>query len=413
VLVISPSAKVNATKTTFSIEVPDSSYAEPTIQETLALAEEEQLRTENWHEFTVNNGDTLSKLFSKAGYNDQIMYQVLGKANRNKELTRIYPGETLAFLNTDDEKLEKIKLQRSPLETVYLSRLDDDSFQTEVVTRTPDVHAAYAEGHITSSLFLAGQKAGMSQAQIMGLANIFGWDIDFALDIREGDEFSLVYEELYLDGKKYKNGRILAANFSSQGRNLEAVLYTDQNGIANYYTPNGESMRKAFLRTPVDFARISSHFNLKRKHPVLHKIRAHKGTDYAASKGTPIKSTGDGKIIHAGRKGGYGNTIIVQHGQKVTTLYAHMSKFARGIKNGKRVKQGQIIGYVGSTGLASGPHLHYEFKVNGVHKNPVRVKLPNANPIPNQQITEFKQQTQPLLAQLHTYRDSYRVAINN
>lgn len=413
VLVISPSAKVNATKTTFNIEVPNTSTPEEAFDDALPELLEEELVIENWQEFTVSNGDTLSKLFSKAGYNDKIMYGVLGRGNHNKELTRIYPGETLAFLNNDDEQLEKIRLQRSPLETVFLARQSDNSFETEVVTRTPEVHVAYAEGHITSSLFLAGQKAGMTQSQIMALANIFGWDVDFALDIREGDEFSLVYEELYLDGKKYKDGKILAAKFFNQGRNLEAVLYKDQNGVENYFTPDGDSMRKAFLRTPVDFARISSHFNLKRKHPVLHKIRAHKGTDYAASRGTPIKSTGDGKIIHAGRKGGYGNTVIVQHGQKITTLYAHMTKFARGIKNGKRVKQGQIIGYVGSTGLASGPHLHYEFKVNGVHKNPVRVKLPNANPIPNQEVSQFKQQTQPLLAQLNTYRDSYRVALND
>jgi len=171
-------------------------------------------------------------------------------------------------------------------------------------------------------------------------------------------------------------------------------------------------MRKAFLRTPVDFARISSHFNLRRKHPVLHKIRAHKGTDYAASRGTPIKASGDGKIIYAGRKGGYGNTVVIQHGQKFTTLYAHMHKYAKGIRSGKRVKQGQVIGYVGSTGLASGPHLHYEFRVNGVHKNPVKVKLPQANPVPKKELEDFKSQTSGLIAQLYTFRDSYQVALN-
>jgi murein DD-endopeptidase MepM/ murein hydrolase activator NlpD len=172
-------------------------------------------------------------------------------------------------------------------------------------------------------------------------------------------------------------------------------------------------MRKAFIRTPVDFARISSHFNLKRKHPVLHKIRAHKGTDYAASRGTPIKATGDGKVTFAGRKGGYGNVVILQHGQKITTLYAHMHKFARNVKVGKRVKQGQIIGYVGSTGLASGPHLHYEFRVNGVHKNPVRVKLPHAKPVPNSEVELFSLQTKPLLAQLDTLRENFQLALND
>ena len=411
VLLISPSSKVNANRsTTVQLEIsdaPSSSFAE--ISKEIA---EEAPPTENWHTFTVQEGDTLSRLFAQAGYNDATMYAVLGAGNKNKELTRIYPGETIAFLNDDSESLLRIRLDRSPIESVFLDREDSGSFTTQIVTREPEVELDYKEGVIDSSLFLAGQKAGMSQSQIMELANIFGWDVDFALDIRKGDEFSLIYEKLYVDGEKYKDGKILAANFSDGGRKYEAVLYTDSNGVSNYFTPSGESMRKAFLRTPVDFARISSHFNLKRKHPVLHKIRAHKGTDYAASTGTPIKATGDGKVIHAGRKGGYGNAVVIQHGQKITTLYAHMSKFARNVKTGARVKQGQIIGYVGSTGLASGPHLHYEFLVNGVHKNPVRVKLPHAKPIPSSELEQFALQTKPLLAQLQTLQESYQFAFN-
>jgi murein DD-endopeptidase MepM/ murein hydrolase activator NlpD len=411
ILLISPSSKVNANRNTVQLTIDpiELSAQISAIEEAVEEIEEE----ENWHTFTVQVGDTLSKLFSQAGYNDKIMYSVLGRANKNKELTRIFPGEKISFLNDEQDLLSKIKLQRSPLETVYLIRQSDDSFETEVEIREPEVSLAYAEGTIDSSLFLAAQSAGMSQAQIMELANIFGWDVDFALDIRKGDSFNLVYEKLYLDGEYYKDGRILAANFSNQGRHLEAVLFTDEEGVSNYFTPSGESMRKAFIRTPVDFARISSHFNLKRKHPILHKIRAHRGTDYAASTGTPIKAAGDGKVIHAGRKGGYGNTVIIQHGQKITTLYAHMSKFARGVRNGKRVKQGQIIGYVGSTGLASGPHLHYEFRVNGVHKNPVRVKLPHAKPIPERQMASFKEQSSVYLAQLATFKDSYQLAANN
>lgn len=411
VLLISPSSKVNANRsTTVQLEIsdtPSSSFAE--ISKEIA---EEIPPVENWHTFTVREGDTLSKLFAQAGYNDATMYAVLGSGNKNKELTRIYPGETIAFLNDDSDSLSRIRLDRSPIESVFLDREDSGSFKTQIVTREPEVELDYKEGVIESSLFLAGQKAGMSQSQIMELANIFGWDVDFALDIRKGDEFSLIYEKLYIDGEKYKDGKILAANFSNGGRKYEAVLYTDSNGVSNYFTPSGESMRKAFLRTPVDFARISSHFNLKRKHPVLHKIRAHKGTDYAASTGTPIKATGDGKVIHAGRKGGYGNAVVIQHGQKITTLYAHMSKFARNVKTGARVKQGQIIGYVGSTGLASGPHLHYEFLVNGVHKNPVRVKLPHAKPIPSSELEQFALQTKPLLAQLQTLQESYQFAFN-
>lgn len=419
VLAISPSAKVNASRTHIAIALEDleqvnktTEAAEKVTTDSTAELNPTEEAIENWQTFTVSNGNTLSSLFSKAGFNDRVMYQVLGTKNKNKELTKIYPGEELSFLS-DENGLTKIRLQRSKLESFLFSLNDDGTFNKEHVTRTPEIHIAYGEGTIDSSLFLAGQNAGLSQAQIMELANIFGWDIDFVLDIREGDSFNLIYEELYLDGEKLKDGKILAASFTNQGRTIEAVIYKEADGFRNYFTPDGNSMRKAFLRSPLNFARVSSHFNLKRKHPVLHKIRAHRGTDYAASRGTPIKASGDGKIIHAGRKGGYGNTVIIQHGQKFTTLYAHMSKFAKGVRNGKRVKQGQTIGYVGSTGLASGPHLHYEFRVNGVHKNPVRVKLPHANPIPKKLMTEFKAQTEQYMAQLRTFQDSYQVASKN
>lgn len=427
VLTLSPSSKVNATRTSIPVELGTN---EPSLLKTINGLEKTQSKnidtsskkiqkaaknstpTEQWTTFNIKDGHTLSAIFSMAGFNDRTMYSVLGNKLQNKSLSRIFPGEQLAFLQDNDNKLSKVKLTRSPLESILYTKLDNGTFTSETIIRTPDVHTSYREGEIKSSLFLAGQDAGLTQKQIMELANIFGWDIDFILDIRSGDKFSLIYEELYLDGEKYKNGKILAAKFFNQGRELDAVLYRAENGTSNYFTPEGNSMRKAFIRTPVDFARISSHFNLRRKHPVLHKIRAHKGTDYAAARGTPIKATGDGKVIHIGRKGGYGKAIIIQHGQKFTTLYAHMSKYARGIKNGKRVKQGQTIGYIGSTGLASGPHLHYEFRVNGVHKNSLKVKLPHASPIPKSQLADFKSQTRPYLAQLSTFSDNYQFAAN-
>lgn len=420
VLTLSPSTEVNASRTIIPIALDENL---PTLSETLnhVEAKNQQHKTkqqavkpvENWDKFSIKSGDTLSTLFAKAGFNDKIMYEVLFSNKKNKSLSNIYPGEELSFLRDAQNQLSKVKHTKSRLESTIFSRQADGKFSKSEHTRDPEIHTAYSEGTIESSLFLAGQKAGLSQAQIMELANIFGWDVDFVLDIRSGDHFSLVYEELYLDGEKYKNGRILAASFTNQGRKIDAVLYHQPDGISNYYTPEGKSMRKAFIRTPVDFARISSHFNLKRKHPVLHKIRAHRGTDYAASRGTPIKAAGDGKIVHAGRKGGYGKTVIIQHGQKITTLYAHMSKYAKGMRSGKRVKQGQVIGYIGSTGLASGPHLHYEFRVNGVHKNPVKVKLPHANPVPSKQMAAFKEQTGVYLAQLSTFKDSFQVASSN
>lgn len=426
-LALSPSSNVNATRIPIELEFSpkdnlQGSYPSESdsLMNDINIEELNNTNTsfhsesahEKWLTYTIKPGNTLSELFLKAGLNDRIMYEVLKNKAHAKELTRIFPGEQIAFLLTEDKAFSKVKLIRDPIQSVIVSKDEQGQFSQEIINRMPDTHVTYTEGSIDSSLFLAGQKAGLSESQIMELANIFGWDIDFILDIREGDRFNLIYEELYIDGEKYKNGRILAANFTNQGKTFSAVLYEHENGEANYFTPDGESMRKEFIRTPVDFARISSHFNLKRKHPILHKIRAHKGTDYAASHGTPIKATGDGKIINARNKGGYGKTVIIQHGNKITTLYAHLSKYARGIKEGRRVKQGQVIGYIGSTGLASGPHLHYEFRVNGVHKNPLKVKLPHADPIPSEQQARFKLLTSKYLAQLDTFSESYQLAAN-
>lgn len=237
----------------------------------------------------------------------------------------------------------------------------------------------------------------------MQLASIFGWDIDFALDIRKGDHFSLLYEQQYLDGEKLRDGRILAAEFTNQDRTYQAVLFTDPKGRGLYYAPDGSSMRKAFLRSPVDFRRISSKFQRERYHPVLGKKRPHRGVDYAAKIGTPIKAAGDGKVIFRGTKGGYGRTVIVQHGGNITTLYAHMSGYRRGVTTGTRVQQGQIIGYVGKSGLATGPHLHYEFRLNGAHRNPLTVKLPDAKPIAAEYRELFQIQSKQLLAQLKLF----------
>ncbi|UZE95854.1 OapA family protein [Alkalimarinus alittae] len=426
-LLLSPSSDVEANRISIPLQIKEASlneakepstagqnFPEDSMQASSSpqLPESDEDTLAQWDSFEVKKGDTLSTLFKKAGFNDGFMYQVIAGHKRNKQLANIYPGETLAFLRNSNDELTQIRLQRNQLDSLVVSRGEDGKFTSEEVSIEPEVQLAYAEGEIDSSLFLAGQKAGLKQSMIMELANIFGWDIDFILDIRDGDKFNLVYEELYIDGNKIGEGKIIAATFNNQGRELKAVLYKDKKGDENYFTPEGHSMRKAFLRTPIDFARISSHFNLRRKHPVLHTIRAHKGTDYAAGRGTPIKATGDGKVIHAGRKGGYGKAVVIQHGQKISTLYAHMSKYARGVRTGSRVKQGQIIGYVGSTGLASGPHLHYEFKVNGVQKNSVKVKLPQANPISKNEMAEFKKQTNLYLSQLDTLSQSYRLASN-
>jgi murein DD-endopeptidase MepM/ murein hydrolase activator NlpD len=295
--------------------------------------------------------------------------------------------------------LTLVRFDLSSEQTLLISR-HEERFHTQIIEHPIEVRITHASGVIDSSLFLAGQQAGLSDNIIMEMANIFGWDVDFALDIRKGDSFSLLYEERYLDGEKLRDGRILAAEFNNRGQDFQAVLFTDPEGRSQYFSPDGKSMRKAFLRSPVDFRRISSNFQRERYHPVLGERRPHRGVDYAAATGTPIKAAGDGRVIFRGKQGGYGNTVILQHGNNITTLYAHMSRFQKGVTNGTRVRQGQVIGYVGMTGLATGPHLHYEFRINGVHQNPLTVKLPDAEPIPSKYAEQFREQTLPLLAQL-------------
>ncbi|MEP3562360.1 MAG: peptidoglycan DD-metalloendopeptidase family protein, partial [Marinobacter sp.] len=269
----------------------------------------------------------------------------------------------------------------------------------------PEIRPAFAAGVIDGSLYLSAREAGMDDRLTMELAGIFGWDIDFVYDVRKGDQFEVVYEQLYIDGEEFSTGRILSAKFTNRGEENIALLYTDSNGESDYYTPEGKSMRKAFLRVPIN-ARLSSPFNLQRRHPVLDIVRPHEGTDYAAPPGTPIKAAGNGRVKFAGWKGGYGRTVVLKHGDNITTLYAHMSRLGKGIKNGTRVKQGQTIGHVGSSGMVTGPHLHYEFRVNGVAKNSRTVKLPDAQPIPKSEMARFKQVTSQSLAQLNVFLES-------
>lgn len=365
---------------------------------------------EKWLKVTVRPGDNLSTLFKKAGFGANEMYPMIHGIKPNKTLDRLMPGDELEFLAESGELL-KLRHVKSPLVSTLITK-KDNSYTVEKVERTPDTRQVYKQATIEQSLFLAGQAAGLSQSKIMELAGIFGWDVDFVLDIRKGDSFRVIYEELLLDGEVIKDGKIVAAEFINQGKAFQAIRYTDSKGQSNYYTPEGDSMRKAFLRTPVDFARISSRFNPNRKHPIFKTKRPHRGVDYAASTGTPIKSAGDGKVVFAGTKGGYGKAVIVQHGQKYTTLYAHMSRIKPGMKRGKRVSQGQTIGYVGSTGYATGPHLHYEFRVNGVHRNPLTVPLPQAKPLPKSEVAKFKPISSKMLAQLDTYKQT-RIASAN
>jgi len=356
----------------------------------------------DWHKVSVQSGDNMAQIFKRLGLSPTQLHKIMQLGEVTESLKKLRPGQELLFdldeqgqrtmlraLRYDPDNLHQLTVQRT-----------DDGFEAELAKAELTSRVRAAAATIDSSLFLAGQAVGLSDNLIMQLVAIYGWDIDFVLDIRKGDQFSLIFQETYRDGVKIKDGPIIAAEFRNRDRTIRAVRYVHPDGKVEYYAENGDNMRKAFIRTPLDVYRISSHFNPNRKHPVLNRIRAHQGTDYAARTGTPVKATGDGRVDHLGRKGGYGNTIILQHGGRYSTLYGHLSRYARGLRHGSRVEQGQIIGYVGSTGLATGPHLHYEFRVNGVHKNPVTVNLPKADRIPDKLRADFMQSTRPLLAEL-------------
>ncbi len=356
--------------------------------------------SKQWQEFTVKSGDSLSTLFKRAKLKPQQLDEVMKSGGPVKKLTKIFPKDIIRVLTDDQGDLQALRYEINP-ETYLMVERENGELVAQEYKHAIETRVAHAEGTINSSLFLAANEAGISENVIMELAGVFGWDIDFALDIRKGDSFKLLYEEIYRNGEKIKNGDILAAEFVNDGDVYRAVRYTNpETSRTEYYTPEGKSMRKEFLRTPVNFARISSRFTTKRYHPVLHKVRSHKGVDYAAKRGTPIRAAGDGKVSFKGKKGGYGRVLMIQHGSKYTTVYAHLNSYNKKIRVGKKVKQGQTIAYVGSSGLATGPHLHYEFRVNGVHRNPLTVRLPSSGPVPKQYLADFELTTTPVLAQL-------------
>ena len=350
----------------------------------------------------ISKGDTLSSIFKNLGLSASLLHKIVNSSKAAGALKDIKPGEMLRVELDSEDNLVNLTLQHSKVDSLYIEASNDGHFHATNLSRDVELRTAHIQATIENSLYLSAQNAGLPDSVIMELANIFGWDIDFALEIRNGDHFTVIYQEEYLEGEKLRNGPILAAEFVNQGRTYRAVRYEDDTGNADYYTPDGHSMRKAFLRAPVDFRRISSRFTQERWHPVLGKKRPHRGVDYAAKTGTPIKAAGDGKIIFRGNKGGYGRAVIIQHGQRYTTLYGHLSRYAKNAPNGSKVKQGQIIGYVGQSGLATGPHLHYEFRVNGVHRNPLTVKLPDAEPIAKKHRADFISKTSLLTAQLDT-----------
>lgn len=359
-----------------------------------------------WREQAVSYGDNLSTLFQRAKLTPRDVYEI-SSLKTGKSLRNLFPGETLRFGVDAEGQLQELQYIKNPLKRIVFKKVGGN-YEVEHLTNQPEIILTYREGVIEDSLYLSASKAMLPDKIIMELANIFGWDIDFVFDIRRGDSFSLLFEDRYLEGEKLSSGNIIAASFTNRGKTYEAVRYTNSRGLSNYYTPEGLSMRKAFLRTPLDIFRISSGFNLRRKHPIHKKIKAHRGVDYAAPRGTPVYAAGDGKVIETGYSKANGNYVFIQHGQTYTTKYLHLNR--KKVRRNQTVRQRQLIGTVGSTGYATGPHLHYEFLVNGVHRNPRTVKLPQAQPIAATEKRLFLQTTAPLLTQLAEQKQTIQLA---
>ncbi len=345
----------------------------------------------------VKKGQTMSGIFTQHGLSQALLLKIIKHNDDGKRLTKVMPGTVLQLSLDAENNLKSLQFDPNRKETLVIS-VNDKVVSTEIIAHELQTQLVTANGSISHSLFGAGKQAGLTDKMVMQLAHIFSWDIDFVLEIRQGDSFSLIYEKVYKDGEYVTDGKILAASFTNQGKAYEAVYFEPNEGEGAYYAPNGRSMKKAFLRAPLNFSYISSSFNPRRKHPITKRVKAHRGIDYSAPKGTPVFSAGNGKVIQAAYNKFNGNYVFVQHPNGIVTKYLHFSK--RAVKKGQRVKQGQTIGYVGSTGMSTAPHLHYEFVFNGVHRNPRTVPLPKAEPLAKDKMPAFQQLASPLLAQL-------------
>jgi len=349
-------------------------------------------------EVVIGRNDTLDAIFRRLTLNLADLAAIRHLPGIRQSLDLLKPGDAIKLTHMGGD-IQGLTRKVSETQTLEVVR-QDAGFEAKLIDNPVETRTRTAAATIDSSLFQAAEAANISDPVALKIANVFAWDIDFVLDIREGDRFTAVYEQIYQDGKYLRDGEVLAAEFVNNGKVYRAVRFAPDKGNAGYYTPNGQAMRKAFLRAPLEFTRVSSAFNPHRLHPILNTIRGHMGTDYAAPTGTAVHAAGDGHVSFAGWRGGYGNALLLAHGGNISTLYGHMSRFARNIHVGTRVQQGDIIGYVGMTGLATGPHLHYEYLMNGVHRNPQTVGLPGAEPLRADALQKFHLMAAPLLASL-------------
>ena len=379
-------------------------------QQTIAAVNPEP----EWRAIKIQPGDTLTSILQNLSMPAVHLKDLNNFIKTNvacKAIANIRSGQSIKVLFDSDNNLKTIKVTLAAHKTLLIDQVGPRNYKIHHEEKPIIKKLSFARNKISGSFYAAAQAAGLNETLIMEMADIFGWDIDFTMDIRPNDKFRILYEEKFVENEKIGTGHILAAEFVNQGQTYQAVRFTDTQGRNGYYTPEGYSMNKTFLRNPVKFARIGSKFSTGRHHPILHRIRAHKGVDYIALSGTPVKAAGDGKVVFIGRNGGYGNLIELQHGNKYSTRYAHLSNFAQGIKKDVVVKQGQVIGYVGRTGLATGDHLHYEFRVDGIHRDPLTVQLPKSMPLANKYRSKFLSYAQQMISLLNE-NDTARFAKN-
>jgi murein DD-endopeptidase MepM/ murein hydrolase activator NlpD len=357
-----------------------------------------------WREERVQRGDTIGSLLARAGVDDPRAMAFLRTDAGARPLYQLKPGQPVRIATDAQSRLQALRFVTGAGDLLAIRR-DGESFAAAAAPADESVRVTLRSGVIWGSLFATADAVGLPDAVTVALAELFGGDIDFLQDLRRGDRFAVLYETRYLDGEPVGTGRILAAEFENRGTRHTAFHWRDAAGEDAWYTEDGRSTRKAFLRSPMEFSRVTSGFSLARLHPIFMTLRAHKGVDYAAPTGTPVRATADGVVVEAGTQGGYGNVIVVRHTGAYSTLYAHLSRFAPALRKGARVRQGDVIGFVGATGWATGPHLHYEFRVNDEARNPLTVALPTAGPLPSETRSAFVTHIQPLQQQLALARE--------
>ncbi|MCL1635920.1 peptidoglycan DD-metalloendopeptidase family protein [Luteimonas sp. SX5] len=378
----------------------------------LSLAQLRGHAGDSWQIVSIERGETLSHVFDELGIPKSELQRVLSHPGVKGTLTKLKPGTELAFDLPVDGQLRAMRFNKDQTTQVELL-IGKEKIEEKVVAKETDVRTAVLSGKVGKSLFRSARKAGLTGSNINALTDdIFKYDIDFDSDVGADDRFSVVVEQTWQNGELVKTGPVLAAAFTVDGKLHSGFRYV-RNGKPEYFTAEGRPLQRAFIRMPIPYARLTSRFG-SRRHPVLGSMRMHKGVDYAAGTGTPIMAAGDARVQFVGRKGGYGNAVILDHGRGYTTLYGHMSRFGK-VRTGQRIPQGTVIGYVGSTGLATGPHLHYEFRINGVHRNPLSITMPPPEPLSGKQLASFRVETSRALAKIRTveniiYAEPKRVA---